>query len=77
MVTRLVFALFLSAGVAQAQEIPNPLIDYAAFQSGVESVGLTREKFRVSERQFVSMAADPETIILDARSAEKFALLHV
>ena len=70
-------AVLLVAGVAGAAEIANPLIDYAAFQNGVDAVGLTREKFRVTEQQFVAMAADPETVILDARSAEKFALLHV
>ena len=78
MVTRvLIGVLVLASSIAQAQEIPNPLIDYAAFQSGVQKVGLTRERFRVSESQFVAMAADPQTIILDARSSEKFALLHV
>jgi len=73
----LVPVLILFAGLAQAEEIPNPLIDYGAFQTGVEKVGLTRELFRVSEAVFVSMAKDPNTVILDARSAEKFALLHV
>jgi phage shock protein E len=70
-------ALILLAGTVQAQEIPNPLIDYAAFKTGVEAVGLKRERFRVSEAAFVSLAADPNTVVLDARSSEKFALLHV
>ena len=78
MVNRFLFgALVLFAGVAQAQKIPNPLIDYSAFEKGVELVGLTREKFRVAESEFVRMSRDPETVILDARSSEKFALLHV
>jgi hypothetical protein len=67
----------LFAAVASAEEIPNPLIDYGAFKSGVEQVGLIREKFRVSESEFIRMSGDPDTVILDARSAEKFALLHV
>jgi Rhodanese-like domain len=70
-------ALLLFAGLAQAEEIPNPLIDYAAFQSGVERVGIVREAHRVTEFEFMLMAGDPSTVILDARSAEKFALLHV
>jgi 3-mercaptopyruvate sulfurtransferase SseA len=74
--------LLLVAGLASAAEIPsptidNPLIDYGAFQSGVERVGAVREKLRVTEREFIRMAADRSTVILDARSAEKFALLHV
>ena len=31
----------------------------------------------MTELEFISMAGDPSTVILDARSAEKFALLHV
>ena len=69
--------LILFAGLASAEEIPNPLIDYAAFQTGVERVGVVRENLRVTEREFTRMAADRSTVILDARSAEKFALLHV
>ena len=69
--------LILFAGLASAGEIPNPLIDYAAFQMNVERVGLMRNEHRVTEREFLAMAADPATVILDARSAEKFALLHV
>ena len=57
--------------------IDNPLIDYGAFQSGVERVGQVRENLRLTEREFLRMAQDPSTVILDARSAEKFALLHV
>jgi len=70
-------ALLLFAGLAQAEEIANPLIDYAAFQSGVERVGAVREAHRVTEFEFMLMASDPSTVILDARSREKFELLHV
>ena len=69
--------LMLFAALASADEIPNPLIDYGAFQSGVVRVGEVREKHRVTELGFITMAGDPSTVILDARSAEKFALLHV
>jgi hypothetical protein len=76
------FLLVSLAGVAQAEEIPatfieNPLIDYAAFQNGVERVGRVREKLRLTELEFLRMSDDPSTVILDARSAEKFGLLHV
>ena len=72
-----VLGLLLLAGAAQSAEIPNPLIDYGAFQSGVEHVGTVRETHRVTEREFVRMSRDASTVILDARSAEKYALLHV
>jgi hypothetical protein len=80
---QLVALLLLSlAGLAAADERPqpridNPLIDYGAFQNGVERVGRVREILRLTEREFVRMAKDPSTVILDARSAEKFAMLHV
>jgi hypothetical protein len=78
----LIPALVLFVCVAQADEdhkpaIDNPLIDYGAFQSGVVRVGRVRENLRLTEREFLRMAKDPSTVILDARSAGKFALLHV
>ena len=36
-----------------------------------------RESRRVSEEEFLELAGDPATVILDARSAEKYRLLHV
>ncbi|MEO8064517.1 MAG: rhodanese-like domain-containing protein [Pseudomonadota bacterium] len=31
----------------------------------------------MTESEFIRMSGDPETVILDARSAEKFVLLHI
>jgi hypothetical protein len=67
----------LAAGVASAADIPNRLIDYDTFATQVSQVGERRGSRRVTEREFIRMARDPATVILDARSAEKFALLHV
>jgi len=61
----------------QAEEIPNPLIDYKGFLEDAGNVKKLREERRVSEDIFIEMARDPETIILDARSPEKYNLLHV
>ena len=69
--------LVVCALTASANEIPNPLIDYAGFQQQVTLVGSLREERRITEGEFMRMAADPQTIVLDARSAEMFALLHV
>ena len=68
--------LFAVGGWA-ADPIPNPLIDYGAFQADVAKVGQLREKRRISEADFIRMARDPDTVVLDARSAGMFALLHV
>jgi phage shock protein E len=67
----------LVSGFAHADEIANPLIDYDAFKVGVEEVGKFRESRRITEREFSIMAATRGTVILDARSAEKFSLMHV
>jgi phage shock protein E len=79
LVALLLFSLagFAAADAKPLPPIDNPLIDYGAFQSGVERVGQVRENLRLTEREFLRMARDPSTVILDARSAEKFALLHV
>ncbi len=78
MKTRLMFAgLFLLGGHGWAAEIPNPLIDYPAFESNVREVGRVRKDRRVTEKQFIRMASDPATIVLDARSARMFGLLHI
>ena len=68
--------LFAVGGWA-ADSIPNPLIDYPGFEQQVSLVGKLRESRRISESQFIRMAAEPGTVILDARSVEKFQLLHV
>jgi hypothetical protein len=55
----------------------NPAIDYPAFERGAGEVGRLREKRRISEEEFLRMAAEPGVIILDARSREKFEGLHI
>ena len=73
-----VSALCLFAvGSWAADSIPNPLIDYGAFQADVAKVGVLREQRRISEAEFIRMAAQPDTVVFDARSAGMFALLHV
>jgi phage shock protein E len=69
--------LMLFAGLAPAGDIPNELIDYRAFKENVALVGALREDRRVTEEEFIRMSADRKTVILDARSSEKFALLHI
>jgi phage shock protein E len=55
----------------------NPAIDYPAFEWTVGEVGRLREKRRLTEEEFLRKAAEPGTIILDARSREKFEGLHI
>lgn len=73
-------ALALSQGNLIAQERPqirNPKIDYPGFLQDAHEVGKVREQRRITEAQFIEWAAEPGTVILDARSAQKYKLLHV
>ena len=72
----LVCALLVSARASGAEPL-NPLIDYSAFRRQVAEVDELRERRRVSEAAFLHMAAEPGTVVLDARSREKYELLHV
>ena len=60
-----------------ADPIPNQLIDYAQFRKIAREVQPVREKRRVTEERFAALAAEPGTVVLDARSADKFALRHI
>lgn len=72
------FVLCLVSALSAAdKQIPNRMIDYPGFLKGAEEVAELRKKNRVTEDEFLKMAQDPATVILDARSAEKFRLLHV
>ena len=70
----------LFAGLAQANPatVPgNALIDYDGFARNVQEVRALRESRRVSEDEFMRMAAEPGTVVLDARSDRLYRLRHV
>ena len=76
--TLLLVALTCSAPQAQTAHAPsNELIDYAGFAKDVAEVGRLREARRVSEVQFIRMAREPGTVVLDARSERLYKLRHV
>ena len=63
---------------AQGQRPPaNPAIDMEGFLRNSQEAARHRASRRISEAQFMEMAAQPDTIVLDARSKEKFDLLHI
>ena len=67
----------MAAGVVAGQEPPNPRIDYAGFANLSQNITALRESRRISETDFLHHAEDPKTVILDARSREKYEQLHV
>jgi hypothetical protein len=57
--------------------VPNPQVDFDQYRKIAAEVGPVREKRRLTEEQFAAMAAEPGTVVLDARSANKFAMRHI
>ena len=73
-------SLILAAMLSPAQAAgvqDNPLIDYEGFARTVAEVGPLRESRRVSEADFIRMAREPGTVVLDARSERLFKLRHI
>ncbi len=64
-------------GTEAVEPIVNPAIDAAAFLRVAGAALAEREHRRISEAEFVRMRGEPATIVLDARSREKYDELHV
>ena len=73
-------AALLAASLAQAQspaELQNDLIDFDGFVRNVAEVRKLRDTRRLSEAAFMRMAAEPGTIVIDARSERLYKLRHI
>ena len=55
----------------------NPIIDYEGFLNTATKIQGYRDQRLISETQFLSLSKLPGTVILDTRSADKFAKIHV
>jgi len=63
---------------AQTESIrENPAIDMPGFLRVSVEAAQARENRRVSEADFIRMSREPNTIVLDARSRERFDELHI
>jgi hypothetical protein len=74
------FSFFLvSAGTAgePKSSIPNPGIDMNGYLRVSREAATHRETRRLTEDEFIQMSGEPGTIVLDARSREKYDLLHI
>ena len=63
-------------GAGPPAPIANPLVDTAGFRDSVAEADRLRAERRVGEAAFLALAT-PESVILDCRSRESFARLHV
>ena len=71
-------SLGVTAQTRGATAVPvNPLIDEVAFLRDVQASQRLRAARRVSEAEFIRMAKEPGTVVLDARSARFYAMRRV
>lgn len=77
--TVVALSLWSAAAVGtQTEPVPdNPAIDMQGFLSVSREAAAARESRRISEADFIRMSREPGTIVLDARSREKFEELHI
>jgi Rhodanese-like domain len=73
----LILASSVSALHSQTAAPANRLIDYSAFAANVAAVAPLREARRISEAEFMRMAREPGTVVLDARSERMYTRRHV
>jgi hypothetical protein len=69
----LIAAACFASGLANA----NPAIDMDGYLRVSREAAQHREMRRLSEAEFIRMSREPGTLVLDARSREKFDELHV
>ena len=79
---KIMLAVLLSSAAAftcaqESKTIANPAIDMPAYLQVANEAARHRETHRLTEAEFIKMSREPNTIILDARSAEKYAELHI
>ena len=70
-------ALAATAIARDPEAIFNPAIDTAGYLRTATAALAYRDSRRLSEEDFVRYAREPGTIVLDARSREKYDELHV
>lgn len=73
----LALATLVSTPALSQESIPNRLIDYSAFKKIVVQSAQERESRRLTEEQFIAMSKEKNVVLLDARSASRYALRHI
>jgi hypothetical protein len=70
-------ALIHVAAVGAREAIPNPQIDYAAFERIVHESKDERESHRLTETQFLERMRQAGVLVLDARTESRYRLRHI
>jgi phage shock protein E len=66
-----------AAAMDTSATLENPAIDMPGFLSDSAQAAAQRETHRLTEAEFIAMSHEPGTLVLDARSAEKYRELHI
>ena len=85
MMQRLKYVVLMAVGLPSTvfadspddPEYPSAKVSYTDFKTLVETVEEHRAERLVGLDEFLEMSKDPNTIILDTRSAERFERIHV
>ena len=77
LMTSLVSALALPVVAKEPPQMTNPAIDMTGHLRVSDAAARHRQTHRVSEAEFIRMSRQPGTVVLDARSREKYDELHV
>ena len=67
----------LAFAASPATELANPAIDMTGYLRFANEAAAQRETHRLSESEFIRMSGEPETVVLDSRSRQKYDELHV
>ncbi len=73
----IVLLALTGAAVAVAAAPENPEINYAGYRQLVQNTQSLRELRRLDEADFLAAMHEPGTVLLDARSADAYALRHL
>lgn len=76
----LTLTILCAGTIAFAQQktgIANPAIDMPGYLRAASEAAQHRESRRLTEEEFIRMSREPGTVILDARSREKYNELHI
>ena len=73
----IVVAFSASVAAGGLRLIPNPAIDMTGYLAVAAAAAAHRESHRLSEADFLRFSRAPGTIVLDARSREKYDELHI
>ena len=72
-----IIPILLTLSAFAQETIDNPAIDMPGYLSVAGEAAGHRVERRVTEAEFIRMSREPGTIVLDARSRDKYDELHV